>query len=79
MTKPNLDEVVGEFKDGKLTREEYSTIMSQVRDKRDYLTPKEHDRLAELAEEQGIRVLTKYQFVQCYESAIFRATGVTRD
>ena len=75
----NLDKVIGTFKDGDLTGREYKQLMGSLQQKGGYLPNKEHDRLVALAEQEGIEVLTKYQFVQCRESAIFRMTGVTRE
>lgn len=78
MTKENLDEVIIEAKDGSLTKREWSELMKKIRENQNYLSFKEHDRLASLAQENP-RALTKLQYVQCYESALFRATGVTRE
>ena len=74
----NLEEVIGEAKDGKITKREWSNIMRDVRDREDYLSDSEHVRLVELAQRNPL-ALTKRQYVQCYEAALFEVTGVTRD
>tara|TARA_Y100000310_G_scaffold272895_1_gene288112 strand:- start:1448 stop:1687 length:240 start_codon:yes stop_codon:yes gene_type:complete len=79
MPKELEPEIIATFKDGILTRGEYTDLMQNIRLNKNYLSIREHERLAKLAEQQGLKSLTKMQYVQCQEIAIFRATGVTRD
>lgn len=69
---------IGPFKDGDLTEIEYRGLMSKISKEEDYLTKTEHQTLTKLSDSEGLVALTKYQFVQCHEANIFRATGVTR-
>jgi hypothetical protein len=78
MAKENL-ETLGEFKDGPLTGSNYSELMREIRRKKDYLDHSDYLSLFEQFEKEGPMAMTKYQFVQCQESAIFEASGVTRD
>ena len=78
MTEENLDEVLIRAKDGPLTKREWSRLMDEVTKNRNYLSFKEHERLVSLAQTNP-QALTKLQYVQCYESALFRSIGVTRD
>ena len=72
-------EVIATFKDGTLTRNEYANIMKDIRKNENYMDIKTYKGLVRLTQAQGLRAITKLEYVQCQEVAIFRATGVTRD
>ena len=79
MTKENLDEVIGTFSDGELTKGKFRELMHKIKTNEDYLDNKTYNSLFQKATDEGMKVLTIYEFVRCREHAIFISTGVTRD
>lgn len=70
MGNETLDEIIGNFSDGSLTKREFQKLMKQVGTNRDYIGSTDAHRLIGLLEKEGAGSLTKYQFVQCREAAI---------
>jgi hypothetical protein len=71
----SLNKVIGEFKDGELTSEEFHEILEDIRKNEDYLQRKDAEDLVAL----GRGSLTKRQYAQLVEYSVFISTGVTRD
>jgi len=78
MIEENVD-VIGEFRDGSLNKGQFEEIMDSIRTNQDYLDRETYNSLLQSSKQEGVSTLTKHQFVQCREYALFEATGVTRD